>query len=621
MIRNLIVLTAPAADGAASLPVFKPATGSHRAVPLSARSVDAVRRGGGQGLPGLVADSADGARASHVSLQTVLEEHFEELASIITRHHGKSWMSRRARWARHRGGRLRVRRAHASQGRTLRDVSGGVDQDLYRYPRRRLRGIPPFNFPVMTRCGCSLAVVAGTRCPQAVGAHAVGASGWPSSSWKRVSQGVSTSCTGHEAVDALLASEGRRDSFVVPHRWKTRLRDSGRTRSGSRPRRRRTTSCMPTPTPSWPAGDPQSGWQNAGERCSRFGCRASPSRGHPARPARDRRAKMVVGPGDQPGVQSDPSSAPSIADRSRLHHKGVAEVRSSCRRRREMSRPDSFSADHPRPRDRRNDGRPRGDLCPVLSSPAATSTGDRPGQPDGARQHGDDLHHSGDPPRFRTGRGGDDRINLPIAQPFRSFRSAAEGVVLWDLHVHGTDASISSRQEVVVRGGDVRARCTRLTQTTRRASGTTRRHRRAQVRDSKRSGRSHLQPGHRRGHLRRTCAMRPRIHELMRTAGATEDQIGWKLIEEMSMRPRKFSSRRLRSTRAQRPPLDPDRPRLFRDAAPSSNRPWVQRPRPEHDRQDPGHQSGHRCDRRATHRGISINATVCLHAAAVHRRR
>src|SRR5439155_961026 len=35
------------------------------------------------------------------------------------------------------------------QGRTLRDVSGGVDQDLYRYPVGVCAGIPPFNFPVM----------------------------------------------------------------------------------------------------------------------------------------------------------------------------------------------------------------------------------------------------------------------------------------------------------------------------------------------------------------------------------------------------------------------------------------------------------------------------------------
>ena len=48
------------------------------------------------------------------------------------------------------------------QGRTLRDVSAGVDQDLYRYPLGVCAGIPPFNFPVMIPLWMfPLAVVAG----------------------------------------------------------------------------------------------------------------------------------------------------------------------------------------------------------------------------------------------------------------------------------------------------------------------------------------------------------------------------------------------------------------------------------------------------------------------------
>jgi malonate-semialdehyde dehydrogenase (acetylating)/methylmalonate-semialdehyde dehydrogenase len=48
------------------------------------------------------------------------------------------------------------------QGRTLRQVSGGVDQDLYRYPLGVVAGIPPFNFPVMIPLWMMpLAVVAG----------------------------------------------------------------------------------------------------------------------------------------------------------------------------------------------------------------------------------------------------------------------------------------------------------------------------------------------------------------------------------------------------------------------------------------------------------------------------
>src|SRR5204862_7285901 len=48
------------------------------------------------------------------------------------------------------------------QGRTLRDVSAGVDQDLYRYPVGVCAGIPPYNFPVMIPLWMfPLAVVAG----------------------------------------------------------------------------------------------------------------------------------------------------------------------------------------------------------------------------------------------------------------------------------------------------------------------------------------------------------------------------------------------------------------------------------------------------------------------------
>src|SRR5947199_4610488 len=95
--------------------------------------------------------------------KAVLEEHFEELASIVTRHHGKTLDESRGE----------VRRGievvdfacgapTLLQGRTLRDVSGGVDQDLYRYPVGVCAGIPPFNFPVMIPLWMfPLAVVAG----------------------------------------------------------------------------------------------------------------------------------------------------------------------------------------------------------------------------------------------------------------------------------------------------------------------------------------------------------------------------------------------------------------------------------------------------------------------------
>src|SRR5258708_31691950 len=82
--------------------------------------------------------------------KAVLEEHFEELAAIVTRHHGKTLDESRGEIRR---GIEVVDFACGAptllQGRTLRNVSTAVDQDLYRYPVGVCAGIPPFNFPVM----------------------------------------------------------------------------------------------------------------------------------------------------------------------------------------------------------------------------------------------------------------------------------------------------------------------------------------------------------------------------------------------------------------------------------------------------------------------------------------
>src|SRR5919201_2399380 len=82
--------------------------------------------------------------------KAVLEEHFEELSGIVTRHHGKTLDE--ARGEVRRGIEVVDFACGAPtllQGRTLRGVSGGVDQDLYRFPVGVVAGIPPFNFPVM----------------------------------------------------------------------------------------------------------------------------------------------------------------------------------------------------------------------------------------------------------------------------------------------------------------------------------------------------------------------------------------------------------------------------------------------------------------------------------------
>src|SRR5207248_4179768 len=93
MIRNLIGSEwRLAADGAGSRPVFNPATAEViEQVPLSGERDVAAAAG---------AAAAAFASCSRTPLmervrlmfryKAVLEEHFEELASIVTRHHGKT---------------------------------------------------------------------------------------------------------------------------------------------------------------------------------------------------------------------------------------------------------------------------------------------------------------------------------------------------------------------------------------------------------------------------------------------------------------------------------------------------------------------------------------------------
>src|SRR5579864_8988795 len=152
MIRNLIGSEWRSPDGAASLPVYNPATGEViDEVPLSgAHEVDAAVKAAVAAYPGWSRTALMERVRLMFRYKALLEDHFEELAAIITRHHGKTLEESRGE----------VRRGievvdfacgapTLLQGRTLRDVSGGVDQDLYRYPVGVCAGIPPFNFPVM----------------------------------------------------------------------------------------------------------------------------------------------------------------------------------------------------------------------------------------------------------------------------------------------------------------------------------------------------------------------------------------------------------------------------------------------------------------------------------------
>ena len=124
-------------DGTGALPVYNPATGQViEQVPLSgSHEVDAAVQAAVKAYPGWSRTALMERVRLMFRYKALLEEHFEELAAIITRHHGKTLDESRGE----------VRRGievvdfacgapTLLQGRTLRDVSGGVDQDLYRYP-------------------------------------------------------------------------------------------------------------------------------------------------------------------------------------------------------------------------------------------------------------------------------------------------------------------------------------------------------------------------------------------------------------------------------------------------------------------------------------------------------
>ncbi|MDE3075135.1 MAG: CoA-acylating methylmalonate-semialdehyde dehydrogenase [Chloroflexota bacterium] len=164
MVPNLIAGKWSAAGGE-TLPVFNPATAEViDQVPLSGeREVGAAASAAAGALPGWSATSVVERVRLMFRYKALLEEHFEDLAAIVTRHHGKTLDE--ARGEVRRGIEVVDFACGAPtllQGRTLRRVSGDVDQDLYRFPVGVCAGIPPFNFPVMIPLWMfPLAVVAG----------------------------------------------------------------------------------------------------------------------------------------------------------------------------------------------------------------------------------------------------------------------------------------------------------------------------------------------------------------------------------------------------------------------------------------------------------------------------
>jgi transaldolase len=111
------------------------------------------------------------------------------------------------------------------------------------------------------------------------------------------------------------------------------------------------------------------------------------------------------------------------------------------------------------------------------------------------------------------------------------------------------------------------------------------------------------------------ASWKPRIHELLReTPAATEDQIGWKLIEQLSVRAAKllepaFAQHRGRNGRLS---IQTD-PRLFRDSQAIVDQAVVfSRLAPNMIVKIPATKAGIAAIEEATARGITVNATVCF---------
>src|SRR5438094_4125007 len=474
MIRNLIGKDwRPPAEGVASLPVFNPATGEViEQVPLSgAQEVDAAVKA----ASGAFASWSRTAVMERVRLmfryKAVLEEHFEELASIVTRHHGKTLDESRGE----------VRRGievvdfacgapTLLQGRTLRDVSGGVDQDLYRYPVGVCAGIPPFNFPVMIPLWMfPLAIVAGNtfvlkpseRTPlggQRLAEIFVEA-GFP--------EGVLNIVHGAgETVDALLQHPGvAAISFVgsapvARHVYQTVAASGKRVQALGGAKNHIVVMPDADPDVAVPA-ILNSAFGNAGERCLSGSVAVAVGSAVDTLldPLRDAAARLVVGPGDEPGVQVGPLIRADHRDRVASYvEKGVSEgAELMVDGRGQMSRKGFFLG--PTILDRVTADMAVGHeeiFGPVLSVSRAATLDDAIAQANQMAlgnmatiftQSGRSAREFRE--RVEAGMTG---INVPIAQPFAFFPfSGWKGSFYGDLHVHGTDGiDFYTRKKVVV---------------------------------------------------------------------------------------------------------------------------------------------------------------------------
>ncbi len=456
-----------------SLPVYNPATGDViEEVPLSdAREVDAAVRAATEAFATWSRTSVMDRVRLMFRFKALLEDHVDELAALVTRHHGKT-LDESAGEVR-RGIEVVDFACGAPtllQGRTLRDVSSGVDQDLYRYPVGVCAGIPPFNFPVMIPLWMfPLSIVAGNtfvlkpseRTP--LGGTRLAElfleAGFPAGVLNVVHGAAST-------VDALLEHPGiSAMSFV----GSAPVARHVYTHAAARGKRVQALGGAKNHIVVMPDADPavtvpailNSAFGNAGERCLAGSVAVAVGRAGDALldPLRDAATKLVVGPGDQKGVQVGPLIRAEHRDRvASFVAEGVAEgAELVVDGRGEMSRRGFFLG--PTILDRVTPTMSVGReeiFGPVLSVARAANLDEAIAQANASSlgNMATIFTQSG-----RAGREFRERveagmtgINVPVAQPFAFFPfSGWKGSFYGDLHVHGTDGiDFYTRKKVVV---------------------------------------------------------------------------------------------------------------------------------------------------------------------------
>jgi malonate-semialdehyde dehydrogenase (acetylating) / methylmalonate-semialdehyde dehydrogenase len=473
LIRNLIGSEWSAPGSGETLPVFNPATGEViDQVPLS--GADEVARAAGAATAAFASWSRTAVMErvrSMFRFKALLEDHYEELAAIVTRHHGKTLDE--ARGETRRGIEVVDFACGAPtllQGRTLRDVSGGVDQDLYRYPVGVCAGVPPFNFPVMIPLWMfPLAIVAGNtfilkpseRTP--LGAVRLAElfleAGFPPGVLNVV-HGASKTVDALLEHPAIAAISFVGSAPVARHVYTTAAANGKRVQALGGAKNHIVVMPDADPEVAVPA-ILNSAFGNAGERCLAGSVAVAVGGAAQALldPLREAASRMVVGPGDQQGVQVGPLIRADHRDRVAAYvEAGVKDgAQLVVDGRPEMSRQGFFLG--PTILDRvtatMSVGREEifgpvlsvsraADLDEAIAQANASSLGNMATIFTSSGRAGREFRE-----RVEAGMTG---INVPVAQPFAFFPfSGWKGSFYGDLHVHGTDGiDFYTRKKVVV---------------------------------------------------------------------------------------------------------------------------------------------------------------------------